>query len=57
MASKTKTVSKKKTKSTKKVPKTKVVNYAPNLRKQYLENIVPKLKLLPNNEVCFPFSW
>ena len=43
MASKTKTVSKKKTKSTKKASKTKVVNYAPNLRKQYLENIVPKL--------------
>ena len=43
MASKTKTVSKKKTKSAKKVSKTKVVNYAPNLRKQYLENIVPKL--------------
>ena len=43
MASKTKTVSKKKTKSTKKASKTKVVNYAPNLKKQYLENIVPKL--------------
>ena len=36
MASKTKTVSKKKTKSTKKASKTKVVNYAPNLKKQYL---------------------
>jgi len=43
MASEKKSVSKKSPKSSKKSTKTKVVNYAPNLRKYYLESITPKL--------------
>jgi len=43
MVAKSKTVSKKKAKDSKKMSKSKAVRYVPNLRKQYLENIVPKL--------------
>ena len=43
MVAKSKTVSKKKAKDSKKISKSKAVRYVPNLRKQYLENIVPKL--------------
>ena len=43
MASEKKSVSKKNSKSSKSSTKTKVVNYVPNLRKHYLENITPKL--------------
>ena len=43
MVAKSKTVSKKKAKDSKKMSKSKAVRYVPNLRKQYLENIAPKL--------------
>jgi len=43
MASEKKSVSKKNSKSSKSSTKTKVVNYAPNLRKHYLESITPNL--------------
>ena len=43
MASEKKSVSKNNSKSSKSSTKTKVVNYAPNLRKHYLESITPKL--------------
>ena len=43
MASEKKPVSKKSTKNSKKSTKAKIVNYVPNLRKHYLENITSKL--------------
>jgi|TARA_B100001996_G_scaffold124989_2_gene94705 large subunit ribosomal protein L5 len=43
MASEKKSVSKKSAKSSKKSARTKVVSYMPNLRKHYLESIIPKL--------------
>ncbi len=43
MASEKKSVSKKSAKSTKKSARAKVINYVPNLRKHYLESIIPKL--------------
>jgi large subunit ribosomal protein L5 len=43
MASEKKSVSKKSAKSSKKSARAKVINHVPNLRKHYLESIIPKL--------------